>query len=214
MIERFSMDLKQTTLYLSAGLSLGFACLWVQGPLPGDVVLTRTLQSMWGDSPSWAESITGTAKGPAIWATLGAVLLVASLHRDWRITSTPALALLLARIVDVSLRAVLFAPRPGSDLVAVAAQSASSGLPSTLGLFYGALFGVGLCVIPQRNVLSRAAFLLSILAIVAGASARIVLGGHWASQIMASVLLGVALAAGVYAILKAWSVRYRIKNRV
>jgi membrane-associated phospholipid phosphatase len=208
------MDMKQTTLYLSAGLLLGFACLWVQGPLPGDVGLTRALQSLLGEAPFWAEFITDSAKMPAIWATLGAALLVASLHRDWRIACTPALALLLARIVDVLLRAVLFAPRPRSDLVAVAAHSESSGFPSTLGLIYGALFGVGLVVAPKRNALSRAASLLSLVFILAGASARIVLGGHWASQIMASILLGVALATGVYAALKAWSGPYRVEDRV
>jgi membrane-associated phospholipid phosphatase len=209
------MDLKQTTLYLSAGLLLGSACVWVQGPLPGDVGVTRALQSLWGDAPSWAKFVTDSAKGLALWATLGAALLVASLYRNWRIVCTPVLALLLVKILDASLRALLFAPRPTSDLVAVASQSTSSGLPSTLGLVYGALFGVGLCITPRCDAaLSRVAFLLSIVFILAGVGARIVLGGHWPSQIIASILLGIALAAGVYAALSRWAWRDFAGNRV
>jgi membrane-associated phospholipid phosphatase len=198
------MSLKPTTLYLSAGLLLGSACLWAQGPLPGDVVVTRTLQSLLGNAPTWAKFITDSAKWPALWATLGVALLVASLHRDWRITSTPAVALPLAYLLDIVLRAFLFAPRPLPDLIAVAAQSSSSGLPSTLGLVYGALFGVGLVDVSKLNMLGRAAFILSILLILAGASARIVLGGHWPSQMMASMLAGIALSGGVNTAFHSW----------
>lgn len=70
------MDLKQTVLYLSAGLLLGCACLAVQGPLPGDVSVARALQSMLGSGPSWAKFVTHSAKAPGLVFVSGVDLFI------------------------------------------------------------------------------------------------------------------------------------------
>jgi len=75
----------------------------------------------------------------------------------------------------------------------VVSASSSSGLPSTFGLVYGSIFGV--VVLGQAS--GRLAFPLRALAcalIIAGGAARVVLGGHWTSQMLASVLLGLLAA--------------------
>lgn len=191
------MGLKRmTVLYLFTGLITGGACLIVQGPLPGDVAVTRLLQSVLGCTKSWAEFLTESAKLPGLWATLGVAVIVASLNRNWRIACTPVIALIFVQLLDVCLRAMLFAPRPTSDLVIVAVLSKSSGLPSTFGLVYGALFGISLCAANKRSSLSIVAATLSMLLILVGSSARIALGGHWTSQIIASILVGISFAAG------------------
>jgi membrane-associated phospholipid phosphatase len=93
---------------------------------------------------------------------------------------------------------VLFVPRPFEPLVAVAAPSSSSGLPSTFGLVYGAVFGVALLAGAGAGASGAWAALparfLAAAAITAGSAARVVLGGHWPSQMLASLALGGLLA--------------------
>ena len=178
-------------------VAVGGACLAVQGPLPGDVGVTRILQSLLGKAPRWAEWLTETAKPPMVIATLGMGAGLAWLAAGWRSAFSVPLAFGLAWLIDKGLRAAIFAPRPSADLVAVASASSSSGLPSTFGLAYGSIFGVVVFAGGSGKSASglRA---LALALIVAGATARVVLGGHWASQMLASVPLGLlaAVAAG------------------
>lgn len=191
------------------GSLLGGVCLIVQGPLPGDVLVTRALQSIFGNAPSWALFLTNTAKIPVLWGTLGVATLLAFVYGGWRSAITPAPALILAQMLDALLRGLLIAPRPTTDLVTVATPSMSSGLPSTFGLVYGALFGVAVCLTPNRNIWTVTASVFALFLIFAGVSARIVLGGHWSSQIVASLIIGLALAAIIQLIIKVWNIGYR-----
>jgi hypothetical protein len=184
-------------------------CLIVQGPLPGDIQVTRTLQSLFGSAPSWAQLLTSTAKFPVLWGTLVVAILLAFVRGGWRFAVTPAPALILAQMLDALLRGLLIAPRPTVDLVAVATPSMSSGLPSSFGLVYGALFGVAVCLTPNRNIWTLTASAFALFLIFAGVSARIVLGGHWASQIVASTFIGLSLAAIIQLIIKMWNIGYR-----
>ncbi|MEX2480062.1 MAG: phosphatase PAP2 family protein [Gammaproteobacteria bacterium] len=190
-------------LYAVPGLLLGGICLAMQGPLPGDVALTRLLQDIFGTTPAWAEMLTTTAKMPGLWATLVVASILDGLRSGWRGALAPPLALALAYVVDGVARLLMFAPRPAAELVAVAAPSASSGLPSTFGLVYGALFGAVLCVRPRGRTALGLAAAMSVL-LLAGASARMVLGGHWGSQVAASLLLGVALAGAAQILVERW----------
>jgi membrane-associated phospholipid phosphatase len=159
------------------------------------------LQSIFGSGPFWAQLLTNTAKLPVLWVTLFVATLLAFARGGWRSAMVPAPALILAEIFDTLLRQLLFAPRPTANLVAVLAPTASSGLPSTFGLVYGALFGVVIFRSPNRNIISVTAFTLALFLIVAGASGRVVLGGHWASQIIASTFIGLALASTIHTVL-------------
>jgi hypothetical protein len=167
------------------------------------------LQSLFGNAPSWALLLTNTAKLPVLWGTLVVAILLAFVHGGWRSAITPAPALILAEMLDALLRGLLVAPRPTADLVAVATPSMSSGLPSTFGLVYGALFGVAVCLTPNRNIWAVTASAFALFLIFAGVSARIVLAGHWASQIVASIFIGLALAAIIQLIIKVWNIGYR-----
>lgn len=175
-------------------LAVGGACLAVQGPLPGDVGATRRLQSLFSNAPRWAEWLTDTAKPPMVIATIGAGAGLAWFASGWRSALSVPLGFGLAWLIDKGLRAVIFAPRPSADLVAVASASSSSGLPSTFGLVYGSIFGaVVFAAATGRLALGLRAFALVL--IFAGVAARVVLGGHWSSQMIASVLLGLLAAA-------------------
>jgi len=189
---------------LVAGAILGGACLISQGPLPGDLALTQALQEALGASPSWAEFVTTTAKAPSVWVTLFlAIALSALVGEGWRGAAVPGLAFVGIQMMDGLLRVLVYAPKPSPDLVPVANASAASGFPSTLGLVYGALFGGVLFVSAlsskgERRELRALAILASVGLLVSGAAARIVLGGHWASQMLASWLLAFALVLALH----------------
>ncbi|ESZ86443.1 MAG: hypothetical protein Q27BB25_14245 [Blastomonas sp. CACIA14H2] len=175
-------------------LALGVACFSAQGPLPGDVDVTVALQSAFGPAPAWAEWLTETAKPPLVVVTLIAGAGLAWVGAGWRSALAVAVAFGLSWLIDKALRALIFVPRPSADVVEVASTSASSGLPSTSGLVFGSIFGVVLMARPK----SRNPAPLQIIAVVLitlGAAARVVLGGHWPSQMLASILLGLATAA-------------------
>ena len=181
------------TLTLLA-LVLGAACLAVLGPLPGDVAVTLALQSAFGDSPQWAEWLTDTAKPSLVVATMVICAGLAWLVADWRAALAVPLAFGLGWLIDKAARLLIFAPRPADDIVEVASASSSSGLPSTFGLVFGGVFGVVVMARAKR----RKTALLHVLAaflIIMGAAARVVLGGHWPSQMLVSILLGLAAAA-------------------
>lgn len=116
------------------------------------------------------------------------------LSAGWRSALSVPLAFGLAWLLDKALRAAIFAPRPSADLVAVASARSSSGLPSTFGLVYGSIFGVVVfAAATGRSANGLRALALAL--IIVGAAARVVLGGHWPSQMLASVLLGLLAAA-------------------
>jgi membrane-associated phospholipid phosphatase len=174
-------------------LIIGGASAVVQGPLPGDVVVTQAGQALLGGGPGWAEWLTDTAKAPLLLGTLVLAGALAWRVTGWRGALAVPLAYGFAFAADKALRAALFVPRPDPAMVAVAAPSASSGLPSTFGLVYGAVFGVVLLASgPARR--ARLARIIAAVLLVAGITARIVLGGHWGSQMLASTALGILAA--------------------
>lgn len=189
---------KAVTLTLIA-LALGVACLAMPGPLPGDVAMTRALQSAFGSSPQWAELLTETAKPPLVAATMVVGGGLAWLVAGWRGAFAVPLGFGFGWLIDKALRAMLFAPRPAPNLVEVASASSSSGLPSTFGVVYGSIFGVVLIAQVKGWNMILLQVLTAVL-IILGLFARVVLGGHWASQMLVSVLLGLAAATTALAI--------------
>lgn len=179
------------------GVVVGTLQAIVAVPLPGDVALTRALQGAFGAEAGWAAWLTDTAKAPLLWATLAVAMGLAWIGAGWRAVPVPPMALLLAHALDRGLRALVFVPRPSADVVAVVSASASSGLPSTFGLVYGALFGGLLAGFAARTATPRvlAAFVVALL--LAGMAARVVPGGHWPSQVLASLGVSAAIALAV-----------------
>jgi hypothetical protein len=187
---------------LLAALGIGALCLLAQGPLPGDVAITRGLQRMAGEAPAWARLLTDTAKAPLLWGTLSISILLAYLRGGWSSARVGPIALLAGYGVDALLRAVLFAPRPVAELVAVATPGAGSGLPSTFALVYGSLFGAVLFASRKGGVVATLSAASSAALIAAGASARVVLAGHWTSQFLASLLLAFSIVVALPPVLE------------
>ncbi len=183
----------RSLFFLAGGVALGMGCLLFQGPLPGDVAITHALQGALGTAPNWAAFVTSTAKSPMVWGTLLLATALAALCGGWRGAAVPALAFAGVKLLDALLRALVFAPKPSPELVSVVSPSASSGFPSTFGLVYGALFGAVLFTTGERRDVRIFAIATGVALLVAGATARIVLGGHWTSQMLASLFLAFSL---------------------
>ncbi len=179
--------------FLVGGVLLGAACLVAQGPLPGDFAVTRALQGAFGTAPSWAAFVTDTARSPTVWLTLLLAAALAFVCGGWRSAAVPALAFAGVKLLDALLRALVFAPKPSPELVSVATSSAASGFPSTFGLVYGALFGAVVFTTAGRREVRVFAILAGLGFVVVGTTARLVLGGHWTSQMLASLLLAFSL---------------------
>ncbi|NNJ25637.1 hypothetical protein [Alienimonas chondri] len=190
----------------AVALPLGVASWVAQGPLPGDVGVTKALQSAFGAEPEWAEFLTGTAKPPLVWFTLIVGAALAWAKAGWRGAIAVPIAFLIVYLTDKGLRASIYVPKPIAEYVPIAKFSESSGLPSTFGLVFGAAFGAAALLprvvrsrwgVPPRG-LSLAATVIAGALLVAGACCRTVLGGHWFSQMAASLTFafGVTLLIG------------------
>jgi len=182
-------------------VALGFgAAAWVsQGPIASDVAVTITLQELLGASPPWAIWLTRTAAQPGTWLLALLCCALAWLRCRDLCALAPLLAVVVAKGADALLRAVLFVPRPGPELVDVAAASSSSGLPSTFGLIYGAALG-GIAFV--RGPYPRTSVALLEWTAFAACTARVVLGAHWPSQMLASAALGLLIACCVVTLMQ------------
>lgn len=190
--------MRTATILALVTISAGALSAAMQGPVPGDLALTSALQAALGTGSSWAAWLTATAKAPLLWVTLATAMVLGWRAAGWRGALAVPLAYTFAFAADKALRAVLFVPRPDRELVAVAETTASSGLPSTFGLVYGAIFGVALLA---KGSVRRAhpARIVAGALLMTGVTARIVAGGHWGSQMLASAALGLLLALGALA---------------
>lgn len=190
-------------LAMALSIILATSCILIQGPLPGDILLTQGLQSLFGSEPAWAHIMTSTAKQPLVWLTLILGGLLAYARAGWHGTGTVAITFFAAKIVDMALRALIYVPRPLPECVQVASVSTSSGLPSTFALVYGAIF-TPVLIVKTRGTgwIQSAAATAAILLLITGTLARVVLGGHWMSQIMASLLLTCSIGLLIHQILQ------------
>lgn len=190
--------MRSAVLLAVSACLVGGASLALQGPLPGDVAVTLAVQDALGTRSAWAGWLTDTARAPMLWGTIMIAALLAYRVSGWRGAVAAPLAYGLAFVADKAFRAVIFAPRPDPALIAVADPSASSGLPSTFGLVYAAMFGAALLAKGHRR--TWPARTIAAALIVAGCTARVALGGHWPSQIAASATFGLMLALGALAL--------------
>ncbi|SMP69660.1 PAP2 superfamily protein [Neorhodopirellula lusitana] len=187
---------------LVAGIGLGIACVVTQGPLPGDIAITKTLQSLLGPEPSWAAPVTRTAKHPFVWVVLTLGCGLAYIRGGWRAPAATLIAFAVVKGLDAVMRASFHAPKPIADWVAIASPSDSSGFPSTFGLVYAAIFGGVLFAYAKPDWKSTIIAVAAAIMIVIGSVSRIVLGGHWTSQLAASILIAFAIVMITYRLLE------------
>ncbi len=183
-------------LGLATGLCLA-AAKWPR--FPGDLAVTRAAQAVFPGDRAWARALTNMARPPASHLLLGVALLAGWRFARGRGALAAALALAAAHGLDRGLKPAIGRPRPPADLVEVAGSAAGWSCPSTFALVTAATLGfVAVTAVRGRRGASRW-WIVSLCAgvLVAGGLARVVLGGHWASDILISWLLMAGVLAGL-----------------
>jgi membrane-associated phospholipid phosphatase len=159
--------------------------------LPGDVFIARCIQSLLPANPGWAKWVTSFAFFP------GYIILIAiAFFCSWSISGMKAAIFSLASfggilVIDRLLRLIIFQPRPAPGLIHVASMSPGSAFPSTAAFVYAATFGY-VCVLAVRKgakfKINGVVLIVCVLGLVIAFAARIALGAHWPSDLIASYL--------------------------
>ncbi|MBI4965092.1 MAG: hypothetical protein HY913_17595 [Desulfomonile tiedjei] len=160
--------------------------------LPGDVSITRLIQSSLPESKHWAQAISATAKPP--WVL---VLIAITFALSWVIAGWRAGLLSIASFVGLWLLGqwlgpVIAQPRPSADLVQVVEAASGSAFPSIFAFNYIATIGyLGvLAAVKASGNLRWALLVICTLLLVIGGIARIDLAAHWPSDVAISYFIG------------------------
>jgi len=172
------------------------ACAWIPC-LPGDVAVTRVLQSVAPDNPAWAQAVTASAKLPWNILLLGGAFLLSWWFRNARLAVLSLASFLGVQLLDLVMKPWFARPRPSTDLVQVVGSPSGYSFPSTFALTFAGTIGF-VAVAAVIYLRGRARWLVVAIAAVAlllGAAARITLGAHWPSDVITSYLIAFFWAA-------------------
>jgi membrane-associated phospholipid phosphatase len=165
--------------------------------LPGDVSITGFLQSVAPADNSWAEALTTSARIPWNFLLLAVTFILSWLIAGWRAAALAAVCFAGLLLIGPWLQGVIARPRPSPSLVRVVGSSSGYSFPSIFALTYASTAGY-LAVLAWRALAGRTrlvAVLACALLLIVGGSARVVLGAHWPSDVVASYLIGLVWAA-------------------
>jgi undecaprenyl-diphosphatase len=165
--------------------------------LPGDLSITRFLQSTAPADNSWAEAMTTSAKITWNFFLLVITFLLSWVIAGWRAAACAVVCFGGLLLIGPWLQGVIARPRPSPALVRVVGSSSGYSFPSIFALTYAATVGY-LAILACRALAGRARWsvvLACALLLFVGGSARVVLGAHWASDVVTSYLIGLVWAA-------------------
>ena len=165
--------------------------VWLDPYFPGDVALTRALQSAFPDPDWWATPISRIASAPAKYFVMGLTLGISLGLGGWKGAAVGAGAMLLDQYGAEASKAVFARPRPSADLVAVAGSPSGFTFPSGTLTFFSVTFGWMLIQAQRAKPGSIRTALLAVmpLALLLGCLARVVLGAHWPSDVVLTVVI-------------------------
>ncbi|MHC1742694.1 MAG: phosphatase PAP2 family protein [Syntrophobacteraceae bacterium] len=155
---------------------------------PGDVKVTRFVQSIAPAEMSWSKRISSTAEYP-----VSLILVVLTMAMSWFFAGLRAALAAMACfagmwLVGLLLGPVIARPRPSPELVRVAEKLSGSSFPSIFALHYASTVGF-LAVLSHRKRSGwlRAEMLITCCVVMlVGWTARIALGAHWPSDLILS----------------------------
>jgi membrane-associated phospholipid phosphatase len=163
---------------------------------PGDVVMTRFVQSITPPSTGWAQLISSTAKFPWNLALLAVTVGVSWWLAGWRAALLALASFAGMWVLGKWLGPLVARPRPSPNLVHVVDKLSGYSFPSIFALTYASTIGF-LAVIFSRKASGALRITVVILCcglLLVGWAARIALGAHWPSDVALSYLIGLLWA--------------------
>jgi membrane-associated phospholipid phosphatase len=174
---------------VAAGSALAFVARGT-GPLPGDLLLTRSLQG--ASFGGLADSLLIRA-GEVVWFLPPLAVLVAIIGRWWWVAFFISLASATGVLIPDAIKLLVARPRPAEDLVWVLGPQENYGFPSGTAFLSVVLLGA-ICYLlwrarPRRPV-AAVTLGISLLLILSSGLSRVYVGEHWATDVLGGWLLG------------------------
>jgi membrane-associated phospholipid phosphatase len=159
---------------------------------PTDLFVTRAIQSLGLMPVSVATWMTAIADAPWCFALVALTSVAAWMISGWR-AALLALPIFLGLLLfGLWLSPHIAQPRPSPNLITVIGHPKGYSCPSISGLVYASTFGY-LGLLAAVRLHGAGAIVIPILAaaiLISAACARIVLGAHWPSDLLASYFMG------------------------
>lgn len=167
-------------------------CLKYLPYLPGDVGITRLVQSLLPESKEWARTISATAKMPWLLILIAVVFSLSWVIAGWRAGLLSIAGYVGLWLLGTWLGPLVAQPRPSPELVQVVEATSGSAFPSIFAFNYISTVGflAVLAAAKSSGKLRWVTLLICITLLVVGAVARIALAAHWPSDVAISYLIG------------------------
>ena len=165
--------------------------------LPGDVALTRLVQSLLPASDGWARLLSSSAEVPWVLGLVVVTFLLSRAIAGWRAAFLSLAAFAGMWLLGRWLGPLIGQPRPSPALVHVAGSPSGSAFPSLFALRYAATLGylAVLAAVRAKGGVRWTVVLVCAVLMLAGGFARLALGAHWPSDVGLSYLIGLLWVA-------------------
>lgn len=159
---------------------------------PGDPEIARFIQA-WVPGGAWARAVTRAAYAPWIYGVLVVSAIAAFRVAGWRAAAAMAVTFFALQYSETTIKDYIARPRPGIGM-------GGFSMPSGWALLFGATVGL-LGVLAWRHTrgTTRWAYVLGCtFVLAAGLKARVVLGAHWPSDVIAGYLVAIVIGLAVF----------------
>lgn len=176
-------------LFLAAVLTISLKYVVT---LPGDVVVTKFVQSFLPEPGRWAEPVSSTAKMPWLLFLIAGAFLLSWMIAGWRAALLSLASFAGLWLLGKWLGPLVAQPRPSPDLVQVTGSHSGSAFPSIFAFNYASTVGF-LAVLAARKAPGKIRWTVMLVCtalLVVGWLARVALGAHWPSDVAVSYLIG------------------------
>lgn len=170
--------------------ALLFAAARLEPYFAGDVPIARAVQAM-SPGTSWATGVTRTATAPTKYALMALGIGLAWALAGWKGAAIVTGALVIEQSFGEASKQIAQRPRPSRELLQVIGNPSGYSFPSTFTTFYAVVFG-SLLLLARRarpGMLATSVTILSVVMIVIGWGARVVVGAHWPSDVVLATII-------------------------